>query len=70
MMRFMTRQAVSARLSPAAILQSFHSFFLQHGMIPVGVPPSPVMEVRLTADCSNRLSTRFKPSFIELNATL
>lgn len=27
-----------------AILQSFHGFFLQHGMIPVGVPPSPVME--------------------------
>ncbi|ACO66346.1 predicted protein [Micromonas commoda] len=27
-----------------AILQSFHGFFLQHGMIPVGVPPSSVME--------------------------
>lgn len=27
-----------------AILQSFHAFFLQHGMIPVGVPPSPIME--------------------------
>ena len=26
------------------ILQSFHTFFLQHGMIPVGVPPSPMME--------------------------
>ena len=27
-----------------AILQSFHAFFFQHGMIPVGVPPSPIME--------------------------
>eukprot|EP00239_Pterosperma_sp_CCMP1384_P000407 CAMPEP_0197853760 /NCGR_PEP_ID=MMETSP1438-20131217/23336_1 /TAXON_ID=1461541 /ORGANISM="Pterosperma sp., Strain CCMP1384" /LENGTH=194 /DNA_ID=CAMNT_0043468273 /DNA_START=179 /DNA_END=763 /DNA_ORIENTATION=+ len=27
-----------------AILQSYHSTFFQHGMIPVGVPPSPVME--------------------------
>ena len=27
-----------------AILQTFHGFFLQHGMIPVGVPPSPVMD--------------------------
>ena len=27
-----------------AILQSFHAFFLQHGMLPVGVPPSPIME--------------------------
>ena len=27
-----------------AILQSFHGFFLQHGMIPVGVPPSSAME--------------------------
>jgi NAD(P)H dehydrogenase (quinone) len=26
------------------ILQSFHSFFLQHGMLPVGVPPSPMMD--------------------------
>lgn len=26
------------------ILQSVHGFFLQHGMIPVGVPPSPMME--------------------------
>lgn len=27
------------------ILQTFHAFFLQHGMLPVGVPPSPMMEV-------------------------
>lgn len=27
-----------------AILMSMHSAFLQHGMIPLGVPPSPVME--------------------------
>lgn len=32
-----------------AILQSFHAFYLQHGMIPVGVPPSPVMEDALNA---------------------
>jgi len=27
-----------------AILASMHATFLQHGMIPLGVPPSPVME--------------------------
>jgi NAD(P)H dehydrogenase (quinone) len=27
------------------VLQSFHSFFLQHGMLSVGVPPSPMMEM-------------------------
>jgi len=27
-----------------AILQSYHAFFMQHGMIPIGVPPSPAME--------------------------
>ena len=32
-----------------AILQSIHATFLQHGMIPVGVPPSPVMEDALMA---------------------
>mmetsp|Transcript_8345 Transcript_8345/g.21085 ORF Transcript_8345/g.21085 Transcript_8345/m.21085 type:complete len:212 (+) Transcript_8345:98-733(+) len=32
-----------------AILQGFHAVFLQHGMIPVGVPPSPVMEDAPTA---------------------
>jgi hypothetical protein len=63
-MRFTTWRAVSARRSPAAILQSFHSFFLQHGMIPVGVPPSPVMEVRPTTDCSSRPSTHFSFIFI------
>ena len=31
------------------ILQSFHSFFLQHGMLPVGVPPSPMMEIAALA---------------------
>lgn len=32
-----------------AILQSFHATFLQHGMIVVGNPPSPIMEDALMA---------------------
>ena len=49
------------------ILQSFHSFFLQHGMLPVGVPPSPMMDAaplarRLVRACPARAPRRRRPA--------